>query len=61
LFETNELQKLWYQIQIDLFGDSIIGAHIYQSSIVVCEGEIGWNDYLLLYHFNKSEKLDKLD
>lgn len=27
-------------------------------SIVVCEGEDGWNDYLLLHHFLPGEKLD---
>jgi hypothetical protein len=27
--------------------------------IVVCEGERGWDDYLLLHHFDKRQKLDK--
>jgi hypothetical protein len=28
--------------------------------IVVCEGEHGWDDYLLLHHFNEQEVLDDL-
>ena len=28
------------------------------ASIVVCEGDNGWDDYLLLHHFDESERLD---
>lgn len=31
-----------------------------ECSIVVCEGESGWDDYLLLYHFDSSEKCDDI-
>jgi hypothetical protein len=31
-----------------------------QAAIVVCEGELGWDDYLLLHHFNSDEELDEL-
>ena len=30
------------------------------SMIVVCEGEDGFDDYLLLHHFDKGEKLDEI-
>ena len=30
------------------------------ASIVVCEGNNGWDDYLLLHHYDKSEKLDDI-
>jgi hypothetical protein len=29
--------------------------------IVVCEGKNGWDDYLLLFHYDKTEKCDRLD
>ncbi len=60
LFETNMIKKLWQHIQTDLFDDLTVGSPLSQSSIVVCEGENGWDDYLLLHHFKKSEKLDNL-
>ena len=28
--------------------------------IVVCEGEHGWDDYLLLHHFDEQQELDYL-
>ena len=31
---------------------------IERSLIVVCEGENGWEDYLLLQHFDKNESVD---
>lgn len=29
--------------------------------IVVCEGAKGWDDYILLQHFDKRQKIDKLN
>jgi hypothetical protein len=29
-------------------------------AIVVCQGERGWDDYLLLHHFDSSVPLDQL-
>lgn len=29
--------------------------------IVVCQGEHGWDDYLLLHHFDAMEALDELE
>ena len=58
LFETNALKKLWHQIQTKFFQDLTIGMTLGKSSVVVCEGKNGWDDFLLLYHFNKLEKLD---
>jgi L-threonylcarbamoyladenylate synthase len=60
MFETNALKNLWYQIQTKFFQDLAIGLILGKSSIVVCEGKKGWDDYLLLYHFNKLQKLDNL-
>jgi hypothetical protein len=60
-FETTELQKMWFLLQDLLFRDEKIGAALTQSSIVVCEGKDGWNDYLVLHHFNPSEKLDNIE
>jgi len=31
-----------------------------KATIVVCQGDHGWDDYLLLHHFDRTLKLDKL-
>jgi len=43
-----------------LYDASQIGRQLALSTIVVCEGEHGWDDYLLLHHFDPAEKLDEL-
>ena len=42
------------------FDDSEIGQAVASATIVVCEGERGWDDYLLLHHFDPDEKLDQI-
>lgn len=61
MFETTEPQKLWRLLQEKLYNDKKIGAALSQSSMAMCEGSDGWNDYLLLYHFDPSEKLDEIN
>jgi hypothetical protein len=58
LFETAELQELWSQLQETLYNDEQIGPALAQASMAMCEGNDGWNDYLLLYHFDPTVKLD---
>lgn len=47
----------WMQLRA-LYDDSKAGRQLAVSTIVVCEGERSWDDYLLLHHFDPGEKLD---
>jgi hypothetical protein len=60
VFETTELQPLWRLLQDTLYKDEKIGSDLSKASIAVCEGTDGWNDYLLLYHYDLSLELDNL-
>ena len=31
------------------------------SMIIVCEGDRGWDNYLLLHHFHRTQKLDDVE
>ena len=54
--ETDNLKEAWSKIK-----NSLIKLPRYaKTSIVVCEGSEGWDNYLLLHHFDQSEKLDEL-
>jgi hypothetical protein len=53
---TNELVALWTDLQLEL--QTING--FAQSSVIVCEGEHGWDDYLLLHSPDPTEPLDTL-
>jgi hypothetical protein len=47
----------WSQLRA-VYEDADVGTQLASASIVVCEGADGWNDYLLLHHFDPAEKLD---
>ena len=59
-FSTDDLSALWAEIKTELYGDDSIGAALEQSTITTCEGSQGWDNYLLLHHFDQGEKLDNL-
>jgi len=47
-------------IVVGVFGHRVLGPSLRRSCIVTCEGTRGWDNYLLLYHFNQKLKLDTL-
>ena len=57
-FQTPDAPRLWQAIQSTLCLTPEKKSPISSTIIVVCEGEDGWNDYLLLHHFDKSEAID---
>jgi hypothetical protein len=58
-FSTNDTAGLWSHIR-GVVKASPFAAAIVASTIVVCEGKDGWNDYLLLHHYDFAEPLDGL-
>lgn len=59
-FQTRNRAMLWKLIQRRVYGDDYWGPKLTQACIATCTGEDGWNDYLLLSHFDAAEKLDKI-
>ena len=54
-FRTLDLPRLWQAIQERLgFAEGVKPA-IARALVVVCEGDYGWDDYLLLHHFDDFE------
>jgi hypothetical protein len=54
---TDNLEQAWLNIKSSF----ISVPHFSKSTIVVCEGSEGWDNYLLLHHFDESEALDDLE
>lgn len=50
--------QLWETIQTCIYGNKGLDPHLRRSSTVVCTGEDGWDDYLLLFHFDPDVELD---
>ena len=59
-FDTPYLSEAWPVIWSQLYEDARIGTLIRASSIAICEGNNGWDDYLLLHHFNPAESVDDI-
>jgi hypothetical protein len=53
---TEDVRSLWATLK------AVITANqsLFSSTIVCCEGNNGWDDYLLLHHFDKTTALDTL-
>src|SRR5262245_46470862 len=58
---TRDVAALWGLMREELFSDPVAGPHLKCAAIVVCEGNAGWDDYLLLHHFDPAEPLDALE
>ncbi len=55
-FSTSDVRALWKTLKAELDVNPALRA----SSIVYCQGKQGWDDYLLLHSFDKSEPFDTL-
>ena len=60
-FGTEDLKGLWCLIQSTIFDDASLAASLSKASIIVCEGNDGWNDYLQLFHFDPALPRDSID
>ena len=58
--KTGDLATLWKAVQPALYGHPILGAPLLQSSMAICTGEAGWDDYLVLHHYDESVDVDIL-
>jgi len=54
--EQEILEDIWNKISETLKKNSELANRI----IATCTGQYGWDDYLLLHHFDKTEPLDSL-
>ena len=60
-YTPRDLAGFWAHLRAEMDRDPIVCAALTRGSIIVCEGEHGWDDYLLLHHFDPDEPLDQLN
>ena len=60
-FRARDLVRLWTVLQGQVFWDQLIGPHLARAAIATCEGKHGWDDYLLLHHYDRTLVLDTLN
>lgn len=61
LFATEYAREHWDAIRDQMFGQDAFGRLMRRSTVVCCSMEDGWDDYLLLGHFDRTLLLDKLE
>jgi hypothetical protein len=59
-YSSGDLQALWTLIRSELAGGAARGPSMLGCTIAVCTGQFGWDDYLLLHHFDPLQPLDEL-
>jgi len=57
---SNDIPRLWKEIKQALFVDERAGSDVKRGTVVVCSGDAQWKDYLLLHHYDASQRLDSL-
>lgn len=60
VFAAEDRAGLWRALRPVLFDDHFHGPQLKDAAIVICQGEDGWDDYLLLHHFDPAEVIDPL-
>jgi hypothetical protein len=58
VFATKDPLHSWKTIREDLMESAAFGSQLKAASMAMCTGAEGWNDYLLLYHYDPSVPLD---
>ena len=59
-FDTPSPATLWEQIVTDVYKASAFGESVRMASMAICTGHRGWEDYLLIHHWDPSEDLDEV-
>ncbi len=60
-FETEQPARVWPLLQAAFYDAGPLGDVMRASSMAMCSGKNGWDDYLLLYHYDNTLELDSFD
>jgi hypothetical protein len=59
-FDTPSPAALWAQIGESIYDASAAGQMVREASMAICTGHNGWDDYLLIHHWDPAEDLDEV-
>lgn len=57
-FGTERAAELWQLIQSSIYENAEFAPHMRRASMAMCSSEEGWDDYLLLFHFDLAVEID---
>jgi hypothetical protein len=59
--QTTDRSRLWDLVKTKLYGNAKFGAALAASSMTICTGDDGWDDYMLLHHYDRTLRLDSFE
>ena len=59
-FATESVASSWPELRAALLESAEFGAALKRACICICTGAEGWDDYLLLHHFDPEQPLNDL-
>lgn len=57
-FESNKPAETWARLKRSFVCSELPESEFHKASIITVTGDDGWNDYLLLHHYDEAESLD---
>jgi hypothetical protein len=60
LFVSRGVRSIWRAIYLKVLHHRQMGPALRRACIVTAEGSRGWDNYVLLHHFDPRQKLDQL-
>jgi hypothetical protein len=57
-FAVESPASAWQELKSKLLESELFGSSLRKCAMVVCTGNDGWNDYLLLHHYDPTVGLD---
>jgi hypothetical protein len=58
MFETDAPSRFWHAFVAEFFGADRDGLGMTRCCIATCQGDLGWDDYRLLHHFDAEQPRD---
>lgn len=58
-FESNQPDETWGRLKRSFVGAKLPGSEFRKASVITVMGDEGWNDFLLLHHYDETKSLDR--
>ena len=60
MFDTAQPSELWELLKSIFYEDSMVGPDMAHASLTLCEGDRGWDDCIVLHHFDPEVEIDQI-
>ncbi|WP_028450424.1 MULTISPECIES: hypothetical protein [Chitinibacter] len=58
-YKTDDLAALWDEVKSSIYDGSLLAFQLQRASMAIAQGDEGWDDYLVLHHFDPAIEPDE--